>query len=86
MGIPGNVAVCTSAGGAERYGRLLGSMMSNLYRVRGLNLTDKLVDFVISADTAEDAKAKAEDAGLQFVVAKPADESRQDLDEPPTIL
>lgn len=58
--------------------------MGTPFNIKGVNPgTGKVVEFVIVATSAQAAKAKAEEAGLQWVVATPAsEESKPDKSEP----
>jgi hypothetical protein len=44
--------------------------MPKHFSVKGINPIDRIVAFIIVAETESDAKAKAEDAGLKFVVVQ----------------
>ena len=50
--------------------------MPKQFAVRGVNPLGRIVEMVVVADSAAQAKAKAEDTGLQFVVAREANEPR----------
>lgn len=51
---------------------MLDSSVANRFTVRGINPKGKLIEFVMVAESQQDAKQKAEDAGLRFVVVTPA--------------
>jgi type II secretory pathway component PulF len=44
--------------------------MATQFAVKGVSPLGRIVKLAIVADTAEDAKAKAEEQGLKFVVVK----------------
>ena len=57
--------------------------MQRQFHIKGVNPLGRVVQFVMLADTATDAKAAAEETGLKFVVVtepvppKPRDEGRE---------
>lgn len=61
---------------------MLDSSVGSRFTVRGINPQGKVIEFVMVAPTPHDAKQKAEDAGLRFVVVTPAPPEHDDT--PPT--
>ena len=54
--------------------------MSNVFRVRGMNIAGTVVEVHLLAPTEVDAKAKAEQLGMRYVVVRAVDTPGRDAE------